>query len=151
MAWTSTAMLICSRSQSVQPKNCSLTNYPAPPLHMQIRCSCPYTLYTPVSVVLKPALVLTCTHQCLWSALVPSLVSAIWRRTCRANLQPRNAQRARSLADTRPQLINLPNQYVMGSEEGSVGVAAGTFATSEKKVGNLPLLRTFFLHNILRA
>ena len=76
-------------------------------------------------------------------------VSVVWRRTCPANLQPRNAQRARSLADTRPQLINLPNQYVMGSEEGSVGVAAGTFETFKKKVGTFPLLRTFFFKAVL--
>ena len=73
-----------------------------------------------MSVVLKPALVLTCTHQCLWSPLV----SAIWRQTCRQLIYSRAMLKGRAAWRTpAPQLINLPNQYVMGSEEGSVGVA----------------------------
>ena len=128
VAWTSTTMLICSRSQSVRPKNCSSPNYPAPPLHMRIGCPRFYT------------------YTRLWSALVlPStLVSAIWRQTCRQLIYSRAMLKGHAAWRTpAPELINLPDQYVMGSEGGSVAVGAGTFETAGEKVVNIPLLRTF--------
>ena len=57
-------------------------------------------------------------------------VSAIWRRTSRQLIYSRAMLKGRAAWRTpAPELINFPNQYVMGSEEGS----AGTFETFERE------------------
>ena len=58
-------------------------------------------------------------------------VSVVWRRTCQQLIYSRAMLKGRAAWRTpAPQLINLPNQYVMGSEGGSVAVGAGTSETA---------------------
>ena len=130
--WPEICIFVCP-TQLLVAKNAKMFQISAISLESCSWASSNYPLSAPHANWLL--LFLHVVHKCLWSGAEPAQL--IYSR---AMLKGRAAWRTPA-----PEVINLPPQYVMGSEEGSVAAEARTFETAGKKVVNIPALRTFCL------